>query len=262
MAPDDRRWRSSLKRNLLRIQHPAGPARWGEGMCGRYNLTTPVEALRRLFGFVELPNLAPRYNIAPMQEVPIVRSGDDGVHHCALLRWGLIPFWAKDRSIGNRLIIARAETVATTSAFRAAFEGRRCLVLADGFYEWSGEGKKRQPWRFTAVDGSPFAFAGVWERWVDRTDRTAVESFAIVTTTPNAVVKPIHDRMPVILNSRDHAQWLTSLDPEACHALLRPCADDFLRAYRVGAIVNNARNDVPECIAEQSGDSEPMPSPI
>ena len=220
-------------------------------MCGRYSLITAVEALRRLFSFVELPNLAPRYNIAPTQEVPVVR-GDGGARHLALLRWGLIPPWAKDRAIGSRLINARAESVAAASAFRDAFKSRRCLVPADGFYEWSGEAKQRRPWRITAASGEPFAFAGLWERWTDRAAKETVESFTIVTTEANAVTKPIHNRMPVILDARDYDQWLTSPDTDACQPLLRPCADNLLRAYPVDPIVNNHRNDVPACIAERT----------
>jgi putative SOS response-associated peptidase YedK len=220
-------------------------------MCGRYSLTTPVEALRRLFGFAELPNLAPRYNIAPTQDVPVVRFGPDDARHLGLLRWGLIPSWARDRAMGNRLINARAEGVATTPAFRAAFKSRRCLVPADGFYEWRTENGIRQPWRITLGDGGPFAFAGLWEAWRDPASGQVVESFAIITTDANALVKPIHDRMPVILDPQDYDRWLTASATDPGLGLLRPCAADRLRAYRVDPIVNNPRNDDPACLVEK-----------
>jgi len=218
-------------------------------MCGRYSLTTPVESLRRLFEFPELPNLAPRYNVAPTQEAPVVRRGDDGDSHLALLRWGLIPSWAKDRTIASRLINARAETVATTNAFRAAFKSRRCLVLADGFYEWRTEGDRRQPHRIVRADGGAFAMAGLWESWRDKAGDTVLESFTIITTEANALVKTIHARMPVILDAHDHAAWLGSPAIEERRALLRPCPPEMLHAYRVGPRVNSPRNDDAACIA-------------
>ena len=137
-------------------------------MCGRYTLTSPLEALRELFGFVERPNLEPRANIAPTQDVLAVRLGEDGARHAAALRWGLLPPWAKDRRDGARMINARAETVATSPAFRKAFAARRCLIAADGFYEWQKrDGGAKQPYRICREDGAPFAFAGLWERWHD-----------------------------------------------------------------------------------------------
>lgn len=219
-------------------------------MCGRYSLTTPVEVLRRLFGFAEVPNLAPRYNIAPTQEVPVVRLGDDGARHLHLLRWGLIPSWAKDRKIGNRLIMARGESVASTPAFRAAFLSRRCLVPADGFYEWKIEQGQRRPWRITPVESEAFAFAGLWERWRDPQSADAVDSFTIITTIANALLKPIHDRMPVILETQDQQRWLQPSAGDDGRDLLRPFAVQGLRAYPVGPVVNSPANDVPECFTE------------
>jgi putative SOS response-associated peptidase YedK len=136
-------------------------------MCGRYSQTTSIEELNRLFGVTERLNLPPRYNIAPTQDAPVVRLDKDGARQLLQMRWGLIPFWAKDQKIGNRLINARAQAAATASSFRDAFKTRHCLVAADGFYEWRNEGGKKQPWRITLADGGPFAFAGLWERWRD-----------------------------------------------------------------------------------------------
>ena len=216
-------------------------------MCGRYSLTTPVEGIRRLFDFAELPNLPARYNIAPTQEALVVRRGGDGRREIALLRWGLVPSWAKDPSTGSRLINARAKTVPDKPAFRAAFRSRRCLVVADGFYEWRKLGDGKQPYRVTLADGGPFAFAGLWERWAPAAAGEAIESFAIVTTDANARLRPIHERMPVILDPADHETWLDG--GPAALALLRPFPGDALAVYAVDRRVNNPRHDDPACLA-------------
>lgn len=223
-------------------------------MCGRYTLATPTEALRALFGFSETPNLAPRYNIAPTQDAPVVRGGEGGARHIALLRWGLVPFWAKDASIGNRLINARAEGLSEKPAFREAFRRRRCLVPADGFYEWRREGAIKQPYRFVIEDGRPFAFAGLWEAWKNPADGGGpLETFTIVTSDANTAVRPVHDRMPVILAPGDYDAWL---DPETpivrVLELLRPCPVEGLRSYPVGTRVNSPRADDPGLISPLS----------
>ena len=177
-------------------------------MCGRFLLHTPVDTLQRAFGFAERPNLRPRYNIAPTQTVPIVRQKDGGGRELALVRWGLIPSWAKEAGIGGRLINARAETVAEKPAFRGAFRKRRALVPADGFYEWrKREGDRpKQPLLVRRRDGQPFAFAGLWEHW--RGPEGEVETCTILTTEANAALAPIHDRMPVILDPACYDRWL------------------------------------------------------
>ncbi|MDH3595076.1 MAG: SOS response-associated peptidase [Rhodospirillales bacterium] len=220
-------------------------------MCGRYSLTTPAEALRRVFGFLEQPNLAPAYNIAPTQAVAVLRLGADGMRHFARLRWGLVPAWAKDLSIGARMINARAESVADKPAFRSAFRQRRCLVMADGFYEWQKcpEGPK-QPYRIALADGGPFGFAGLWESWTDKGSGETVETCTIVTTEANELLTPIHHRMPVILAPEDVAAWLdAAASPEAAQALLRPCPAAVLVAYPVSTRVNKVANDDPGVIA-------------
>jgi putative SOS response-associated peptidase YedK len=217
-------------------------------MCGRYMQTTPVEAMQRMFRFAERPNLPPRYNIAPTQEVPIVRRTRDGARReLILVRWGLVPYWADDVSIGNRLINARAEAVERTPAFREAYRRRRCLVPADGFFEWRKEGKRRQPLLARRKDGGPFAFAGLWERW-KQPDGQVLRSCTIITCPPNELVAPVHDRMPVILDPGDFERWL---DPEAANGreLLKPCPAEWLEAVPVSARVNSPDNDDPECIA-------------
>ncbi len=213
-------------------------------MCGRYSITTPVEAMRSLFEFEALPNLPPRYNVAPTQEVPIVRRAEaGGRRELALARWGLVPAWAKDASMAARLINARAETVADKPSFRAAFAQRRCLVPADGFYEWQKRDGAKQPYRIARADGQAFAFAGLWERWA-RGGET-LESCTIITTEANARLAPIHSRMPVILRREDYEPWLATPAKESRRLLplLAPRDDEALTAYAVSTRVNNVTND-------------------
>lgn len=222
-------------------------------MCGRYMMTSPVEAMQRLFQFEERPNLPARFNIAPSQDVPIVRRRKDGTgRELALVRWGLIPPWAEEPSIGHKLINARAESVATRPAFREAFRKRRCLVPANGFYEWEKRGRTKQPWLIRAKDGELLAFAGLWEIWRDPAGQP-VHSCTIVTTEPNALAARIHDRMPAILDPSAYAAWL---DPNSAnpHRLLIPCPDDWLDAYPVSTRVNAPQNDDPELIKRLAGD--------
>lgn len=221
-------------------------------MCGRYLLRAPLDLLQRAFRFGERPNLAPRYNIAPTQTVPIVRRARGGEgRELALVRWGLVPAWAKDLSIGSRMINARAEGIATKPAFRAAFKARRCLVPADGFYEWAKLDGRKQPMLIRLRSGEPFAFAGLWEIW--RSPDGPLETCAIVTTEPNAVTAPIHNRMPVILDPDDYNRWLDPSRPGG-EELLRPCPAEWLEAYPVSPKVNSPRNDAAELI-------EPFPNP-
>lgn len=216
-------------------------------MCGRFLLHAPVDLLQRAFGFSELPNLQPRYNIAPTQTVPIVRQKEDGGRELAMVGWGLVPFWAKDLKIGSQLINARAETVPSKPAFRAAFAKRRCLVPADGFYEWQKrEGSKlKQPMLIRRRDAAPFAFAGLWESW--RGPDGEVQTCTIVTTEANAVLRPIHNRMPVVLEPSVYDRWLDPEQPSA-EQLLQPCPDEWLEAFPVSTQVNNVRNDAAELI--------------
>jgi len=222
-------------------------------MCGRYLLTSPVDALRQLFLFEQRPNLMPRYNIAPTQDVPIVRLSRDGAKSDAagreliMARWGLVPFWADDLKIGNRLINARRETVRTLRPFRDAYSRRRCLVPADGFYEWRKEGKARQPMLIRRQDQAPFAFAGLWERWHNPADGSVVRSCTIITCPANELVAPIHDRMPVILAPEHHARWL---DPAAAdpQSLLAPFPAALLESFAVNPRVNSPQHDDPDCI--------------
>lgn len=213
-------------------------------MCGRYSLTALAELVRYVLDYPERPNLEPRANIAPTQAVAAVRLGEDGARHFATLRWGLIPSWAKDAAIASKTINARGETVAEKPAFRAAFRARRCLIPADGFYEWKTENGAKQPYRIARADGAPFAFAGLWERWEKASDGVPVETSTIVTTDANETLRPIHHRMPVILDPADFAAWLDpAARPADLQALLRPFPSRDLIAYRVSRRVNAVAND-------------------
>ena len=217
-------------------------------MCGRYTLRTPVEKLAEEFGFeatsVELP---PKYNVAPTQEVAAVLS-EGGERHLELLRWGLIPSWADDPGIGSRMINARAETAPEKPSFRRAFRERRCLIPADGFYEWKRTNGTKQPYCIRMREGRPFAFAGLWESWKDD-GGPEIRSCAILTTAPNALAGEIHDRMPVILPAGSYDAWL---DPEAekeeLVALLAPYPEAEMEAYPVSRFVNSPSNNDPRCI--------------
>jgi len=216
-------------------------------MCGRYSITTPVEAMRALFRFVgPPPNLAPRYNAAPTQALPVVRrDGADDERSLAMLHWGLIPSWARDEKIASRLINARAETLADKPSFRSAFAKRRCLVPADGFYEWRNEKGRKQPYRIRRPDGSVFAFAGLWESWSGKPD--PVETFTIVTTEAAPSIAAIHPRMPVILPEAAYRIWLDpTADRHRLQDLLRPY-DGPLESYAVGSRVNTPATDDPSC---------------
>ncbi len=236
-------------------------------MCGRYSLTSPTEAVRRLFDFPERPNLAVRVNIAPSQDVAAVRLREDGAgeRQFVWLRWGLIPSWApggaKEPGIGNRMINARAETIAEKPAFRAAFRRRRCLIPADGFYEWKTERGRKQPYRIALESGAPFAFAGLWERWEGAGEAGAVESCTIVTTEANARLMAIHHRMPVILAPGAYEAWLDPATPGAeAQALLRPAPSEWFTAYRVSPKINSPANDDPALIAPlDEADEAPEP---
>ena len=218
-------------------------------MCGRFTRTTPIRVLATLFDFTEGPDLAPRYNIAPTQSIAAVRNVAEAPRReLAMLRWGLIPGWADDPKISYSLINARSETAATKPAFRAAFKARRCLILADGFYEWQKQGKHKQPYCLRRQDGKPFAFAGLWERWHPG-EEDAVESATILTTSANDAMKPIHERMPVILSPADYPRWLEPKTPRAeLESLLVPCPSDELTAFPVSKWVNDPKHDDARCL--------------
>ncbi len=219
-------------------------------MCGRFTLHTPAAELAEFFSLFREPHVVPRYNIAPSQPVAAIRFDEQATpREWVHLRWGLIPSWAKDPKIGYRTINARAESIATKPAFRAAFKRRRCLIPADGFYEWkAGESKQKQPYFIALPDGGPFAFAGLWEHWTDP-EGSEIESCTIVTTEANEQMAALHERMPVILHPEDYDRWLDPArdDRADLESLLRPYADKL--AFRaVSPRVNSPKNDSADCL--------------
>jgi len=220
-------------------------------VCGRFTLTASPEVVERSFGLDETPQLRPRFNIAPGQDVATIHRGESGRSVLALRRWGLIPFWARDPKIGARLINARAETLDAKPSYREAFRRRRCLVPADGFYEWAAAGRgPRQPHWVARTDGACFAIAGLYERWKSPQDEW-LETCTLITTDANERLRTIHDRMPVILEPADYALWLDSrlCEPERLRALLRPQPGDDFELRAVSQRVNRPDHDDPACIA-------------
>jgi putative SOS response-associated peptidase YedK len=217
-------------------------------MCGRYVITSTPEAIRALFGYAEQPNFPPRYNVAPTQPIPIVRLAE-GKRQFALVRWGLIPPWVKDPKTFSLLINARGESVIDKPAFRAAMRRRRCLIPADGFYEWEPLGDRRQPYFVRPRSGKPFAFAGLWETWTGPNGEE-MDTAAIVTTNANRILASIHDRMPVILTPEAFDLWLdcAKVDATTAAALIAPARDDLLEPYQVSPAVNRVANDEPHLI--------------
>ncbi len=223
-------------------------------MCGRFTLTSPLEALSKLFGFKDRPNIAMSYNIAPTHDVATIRPGNEGRRHFASISWGLIPSWIKDNNTSQRLINARGETVAIKPSFSDAFCSRRCLIAADGFYEWktNASGLVKQPYRITLADDDLFAFAGIWESWPipspSMPGSSALDTCAIITTTAANQISHIHSRMPVILEEEDYETWLTGT-PEQARALIHPY-EGVLKAYKVSTRVNAVKNNDLDLLAQ------------
>ena len=224
-------------------------------MCGRITLRVSTTEFSAFLDELQLPlfvGLTPRYNLCPTQQVACIRQTADTEKESVTLRWGLVPSWADDLKIGARMINARSETVATKPAFRAAFQSRRCLVIADGFYEWQKAGRSKQPFYISRTDSQPFFMAGLWESWrdKDKPDSTPVETCTILTTQANKIMEPLHDRMPVILPNQTLDLWLDKefADQSRLKKMLVPYAADELQAWPVDTLVNKAANDVPQCI--------------
>jgi putative SOS response-associated peptidase YedK len=218
-------------------------------MCSRYFLDADGNVIAYTFDVPVHERVGPRYNIAPTQEAPVIRAGEGGRREAAMLRWGLVPFWAKDPKMGSKLINARSETVAGKPSFRNAFRKRRCLVPASGFFEWTGEAGHKIPHAITLAGRKLFAFAGLYESWKSP-EGEARETFTILTTEANRAMSAIHDRMPVILADADYDAWLHG-PPEDAQALLRPSPDEEIRTRTVSRALNNPRNDSPELLAPQ-----------
>jgi putative SOS response-associated peptidase YedK len=218
-------------------------------MCGRFAFYSPSEATAALFGVSGALPVEARYNIAPTQYIASIRNDAEDGRELVMLRWGLVPFWAKDPSIGNRMINARAETVAEKPSYRAAYRHRRCLVLADGFYEWHTEGGVKRPYYISAADGQPFAFAALWENWQSKVSDESIQSTTLITTAANEFMSTLHHRMPVVLRSETADRWLAGDDD-----LIEFAASHGpeLRAWTVDRRVNNARNEGEDLIEAAS----------
>ncbi|MGI9271130.1 MAG: SOS response-associated peptidase [Woeseiaceae bacterium] len=220
-------------------------------MCGRFAFYSPSEATAALFGVDASLPVEPRFNIAPSQYIAAIRETDESeepARELAMLRWGLVPFWAKDPAIGNRMINARAETVAEKPSFRAAYRHRRCLVLADGFYEWKKDGDSKTPYFISLENGEPFAFAALWENWQAKESDESIQSTTLITTAANEFMATVHHRMPVVLQSETADRWLAG-DNEVI-ADVAANSPEF-RAWPVDKRVNNARNEGEELIIRQ-----------
>jgi putative SOS response-associated peptidase YedK len=216
-------------------------------MCGRFTLTAPADVVADHYQLSLIPLLAPRYNIAPTQPVAAVRLDQAGGREWTHFRWGLVPSWARDLSIGSKMINARSETAAEKQSFRTAFKRRRCLIPATGFYEWQKRDGRKQPMYIQPVDGL-MSFAGLWEIW-SSADGDVLETCTILTTEPNELMAPIHNRMPVILDPEDYSAWLDPQSgPDLLMHLLRPAPAERLVAFPVSTAVNSPANDGPDCI--------------
>ncbi len=221
-------------------------------MCGRYRLSRRKQLVEEYFDTEsDESEWTPRYNIAPSQPVPVIRQNPkEPRRELSLMRWGLIPSWAKDASVAARMINARSETAGTKPAFRDPLTNRRCLIPADGFYEWSRTGKVKQPYCFEVNDGELFAFAGIWDRWTDPS-RNSIETCSILTTSPNAVTSAVHDRMPVILDPDSYDIWLDPgmRDVSTASELLKSYDAHLMRCYLISTRINQVANDDEECSA-------------
>lgn len=216
-------------------------------MCGRFAVTVAPAMIASHYGLTESVEFPPNYNVTPSQQIPVVRSMD-GKRTLALMHWGLIPHWAKDERIGYKMINARAETVFEKPAFRAAAKSRRCLIPASGFFEWEKSGKHKQPFYVTVRGQNVFSFAGLWEVWHKSAEEVVV-SCSILTTDANALMEPIHNRMPVIIAPADYETWiLPKADLDELNSLMQPFPAGQMEAYPVSQAVNNPRNNGPECI--------------
>lgn len=226
-------------------------------MCGRYGRRADKQ---RIAEWMQTHNtnvfddsyFAPSYNVAPQSLQPVVRlDSATGHRELTVMRWGLVPFWAKDSKIGYSTINAKSETVTSSPAFREAMKRRRCLVPAEWFYEWQKiDAKTKQPYAIGLRDGSLFAFAGLWETWRDRTKAQVLETYTVLTTDPNEIMEPIHNRMPVILTPKDYQRWLAPGEPTHLPTdLLRPYPAEEMKAWKVGSAVGNVRNNATELIA-------------
>jgi len=220
-------------------------------MCERFTLQISSEIIAEIF-HIPVPDISPRYNIAPSQQIAVIRNFS-GENHLDYMRWGLVPSWAEDTSIGYKLINAKSETVFEKNSFRRAIRTRRCLIPASGFYEWRNSDNIKTPYYVSMTENNPMAFAGIWEQW-KAADHSMIETCAILTTAANHLMETIHDRMPVILHPQEYSLWLDRevSEPETLKQLFKPYPSDVMNDYQVSNMVNNPRNDGEECIRARS----------
>jgi putative SOS response-associated peptidase YedK len=220
-------------------------------MCGRFTLNLSPDQLAVAFG-IPASSITPRYNIAPSQQIAVIRNFS-GERHLGYIRWGLVPSWADDISIGYKLINARSETVFEKNSFKRAIRTRRCLVPASGFIEWKHSGNEKTPFYITMTNNNPMAFAGIWEQW-KAPDHSVLETCAILTTAANHLMESIHDRMPVILHPQEYSLWLDRevSEPESLKQLFKPYPAEVMQACQVSSLVNNPKNDTEDCITPLS----------
>jgi putative SOS response-associated peptidase YedK len=231
-------------------------------MCGRYELHASPAAIALAFGLEHPPQIHPRYNVAPMQHVPIVRVGANGARELVQVRWGLVPRWAKDPSIGAKMINARGETVATKASFGTAYRRHRCLLPADGFYEWMATAHGKQPVRVAMQDDAVFGLAGLYERWLSP-DGEPLDTCTILTTEANGLLRSVHDRMPVIVSPREYERWLDPAEPDPAD-VIAPYPAEGMRFHTVSKRVNSVKNDDASCIealADEGDDATTAPAP-
>ncbi|WP_446744281.1 SOS response-associated peptidase [Silvibacterium acidisoli] len=223
-------------------------------MCGRYYRRSDKQRIAEAFQVRDLDvfdlELSPSYNIAPATRQPVIRLNDQGYRELAVMRWGLVPYWSKDSKPSYATINARAETVATSPLYKEPFRRRRCLIPADGFFEWKKlDAKNKQPFAFGPIRGGGWAFAGIWDRWIDKATSRALETYSIVTTEPNEISVDVHDRMPVIVSPKDYQRWMEPGDPQQPPTdLLRPFPADEMKLWPVSRDVGNVNNNRPELI--------------
>ncbi|MGL4410434.1 MAG: SOS response-associated peptidase [Zoogloea sp.] len=229
-------------------------------MCGRYSLHAPEAVLRDTFGVLQWPRYEARYNLSPSAQVPVIRQSPEGERVAHALRWGLLPHWSKDPALGQKLNNARADTLLDRASFRGAYQRRRCIVPMSGFYEWQAiPGARKQPWFIQSGDGQPLGVAGLWESWVEPGSGEVQRSFCVITTEPNRVMQPIHDRMPVILPPGVWSAWLSPATPlSLIEPLLRPADDGLLQAWPVSRRVSSSREEGADLILPAGLDEPPL----
>lgn len=219
-------------------------------MCGRFSLAIDAELFEKIFGIINISNYKPSYNIAPGQNIGVIRINNNSQKELSLMHWGLIPSWSKDPKVGYKMINARSETLTEKPSFKQSFKTKRCLIPADGFYEWKKQGKEKTPYYFKMKNSSPFAFAGLWDTWINKEDTKTIDSCTIITTSANSLLNPIHERMPVILNPENYSFWLDNkvINLDKLKSVLNSYDSDTMLYYEVSKNINSSKINEPSLI--------------